>query len=193
MAPFVRQPVIDRFSREHSHTMKTLSPKARYFWPLLLILVVTDCSTKDLVVDHLANAAGPQSVFDSFVRLTLAHNPGTAFGFDIRPYVGDWARPLLIAGMSIVLAALFRIYSTVPPRARLAAAALGLAAGGAIGNVFDRIRFRAGVVDFIDVGLGNHRFWIFNVADAGITIGALLLAFTLLRAEAETPPSRPVV
>lgn len=66
-------------------------------------------------------------------------------------------------------------------------------AGGAIGNIFDRIRFRAGVVDFIDVGLGNHRFWIFNVADAGITIGALVLAFTLLRAEPETPPSRPAV
>ena len=171
--------------------MKTLSPKARYFWPLLLILFVSDCSTKDLVVEHVAGVGGPQSVIDSFVRLTLVHNPGTAFGFDIRPYVGDWARPLLIAVMSLMLVALLRIYSTVPPRARLAAAALGLAAGGAIGNIFDRIRFRDGVVDFIDVGLGNHRFWIFNVADAGITIGALLLAFTLLRAESETSPSRP--
>ena len=65
--------------------MKTLSPKARYFWPLLLILFVSDCSTKDLVVEHLADANGPQSVIDSFVRLNLVHNPGTAFGFDIRP------------------------------------------------------------------------------------------------------------
>jgi signal peptidase II len=173
--------------------MKTLPPKARYFWPLLLILFVTDCSTKDLAVEHLTDAASPHSIIDSFVRLTLAHNPGTAFGFDIRPYVGDWARPLLIVCMTLMLAALFRIYSTVPPRARLAAAALGLAAGGAIGNIFDRIRFRAGVVDFIDVGLGSHRFWVFNVADAGITVGALLLAFTLLRAEFEASASRPAV
>ena len=174
--------------------MKTVPPKARYFWPLLLILFVTDCSTKDLAVEHLTNAAGPHSVIDSFVRLTLAHNPGTAFGFDIRPYVGDWARPLLIAGMTLMPLALFRIYSTVPPRAHAwPPPRLGLAAGGAVGNIFDRIRFRAGVVDFIDLGLGSHRFWVFNVADAGITVGALLLAFTLLRAEIEASASRPAV
>lgn len=173
--------------------MMKLSPKTRYFWPLSLILFVTDCSTKDLAVEHLSDAAGPQSIVDSFIRLTLAHNPGTAFGFDIRPYVGEWARPLLIAGMSLVLLALVRVYTTVPARSRLAAAALGLAVGGAMGNIFDRIRFRAGVVDFIDVGIADHRFWVFNVADAGITVGALLLAFALLREESNVAATQSTV
>jgi signal peptidase II len=70
---------------------------------------------------------------------------------------------------------------------------LGLAAGGALGNIFDRLRFRAGVVDSIDVGIATHRFWIFNVADAGITVGALLLAFTVLREESNASGSRPAV
>jgi signal peptidase II len=173
--------------------MDAPTPKARCFWPFLLILFVTDCSTKDLVVDHLSESTGPQPIVDGFVRLTLAHNAGTAFGFDLRPYIGDWTHPLLITGMSLVLLLLFRLYGHTAPRARLAATALGLAAGGAIGNLFDRLRFHAGVVDFIDVGIAAHRFWVFNVADAGITIGALLLAFTFLRNELETSTPRPAV
>jgi signal peptidase II len=170
-----------------------ITPKARYFWPLLLILFVTDCATKDLVIERLDPAQMPQPLFDSFVRLTLVHNPGTAFGFDLRPYIGAWARPLLILGMLAILMVLLKVYSTTAPRARLTAAALGLACGGAIGNIVDRFRFPGGVVDFIDVGLGPHRFWTFNVADAGITIGAMLLAAILLRDDARGSPSRPAV
>jgi signal peptidase II len=56
---------------------------------------------------------------------------------------------------------------------------LGLAWGGAAGNLIDRIRERLGVVDFIDIGVGTVRFWTFNVADSAVTIGALLLAWVL--------------
>ncbi len=52
---------------------------------------------------------------------------------------------------------------------------------GAAGNLWDRVRSPRGVVDFIDVGLGGWRFWIFNVADVAITLGAVLLAVTLAR------------
>jgi signal peptidase II len=161
-----------------------MTPKARYFWPLLLVVFLTDCTTKDLAVAHLMVAV-PQELFDSLVRLTLVHNPGTAFGIDLRPFVGDWSRVVLIAMMLMVLAAMFRVYWRTAPRARLLGAALGLVCGGAAGNVFDRVRFPLGVVDFIDVGLQAHRFWIFNVADAAITIGAALLALVLLRENTE--------
>ena len=61
----------------------------------------------------------------------------------------------------------------------MTAAALGLVIGGAIGNVIDRIRFGA-VADFLDFnGLGFFP-WVFNVADAAITCGALLLAFDMI-------------
>jgi signal peptidase II len=167
-----------------------MTPKARCFWPLLLILFVTDCATKDLAVDRLDAASGPTPIVDSFLRLTLVHNPGTAFGFDLRPYIGDASRAVLIGSMLVVLVALLAVYRRAPTRAKLFGAALGLTAGGALGNLVDRIRFSQGVVDFIDVGIGSHRFWIFNVADAGIAVGALLLAILLLREERDASRSQ---
>jgi signal peptidase II len=138
-------------------------------------------------VNRLAPAPETQPVIDPFVRLTLVHNPGTAFGFDLRPYLGDFARPLLILGMAAILIALLRLYRAAAPQARLMAAGLGLAVGGAIGNLVDRFRNPLGVVDFIDVGIGAHRFWTFNLADAGITLGALLIAALLIREDGVRP------
>ena len=57
-------------------------------------------------------------------------------------------------------------YRRTAPDARLRAAALALVAGGAMGNLIDRLRSPRGVVDFINVGIGDARFWTFNVADA---------------------------
>jgi signal peptidase II len=164
-----------------------MTRKALYFWPLFLLLFLADCTTKNLAVEHLDPTPVPHPIVDSFVRFRLVHNPGTAFGFDIRPYVGAWSRPILVLGMTVVLLVLVRVYRGTAPRARLAAAALGLACGGAIGNIFDRLRFPLGVVDFIDVGIGTHRFWTFNVADIGINVGAVLLMLVLLREESARP------
>jgi signal peptidase II len=125
------------------------------------------------------------------VRFTLAYNPGMAFSFDIRPYVGDWARPIFILVAIVILAILARVYRRASPSARLIAVALALVAGGAIGNAMDRVRARPGVVDFIDVGVGAHRFGIFNIADAGITVGAVLLAFILMREDRESRLRQP--
>jgi len=58
---------------------------------------------------------------------------------------------------------------------------VGLLIGGAIGNLIDRVAFGY-VLDFIDIGVGNLRFWTFNIADAGISLGiVILLADTLRR------------
>jgi signal peptidase II len=57
--------------------------------------------------------------------------------------------------------------------------ALALLLGGAVGNLIDRVRWNGGVVDFIDVGIGQWRFWTFNVADSAVTVGAILLALVL--------------
>ena len=59
--------------------------------------------------------------------------------------------------------------------------ALGLAWGGAAGNLIDRFHSPQGVVDFIDIGVGDVRFWTFNVADSAVTVGALMLAWVLWR------------
>jgi len=73
---------------------------------------------------------------------------------------------------------------------RLRVLALGLAFGGAAGNLVDRIRSPQGVVDFIDIGVRDVRFWTFNVADSAVTVGAILLAWSLSREERESTAAR---
>ena len=68
---------------------------------------------------------------------------------------------------------------------------MGLVAGGALGNLVDRIRWDRGVVDFIDIGVGMTRFWTFNVADSAITVGAILLLWPT-HEEARSAPPGPV-
>lgn len=148
--------------------------KARLFWPLLLGLLLADCGTKRMAEDNLPLHA-PQEVVGDVVRFTLAYNPGAAFGID----VGSASRVVFTLLAMGALVALGLLYRSTPGTQRVQIAALGLIAGGALGNLYDRIRGAAGVVDFIDVGVGAVRFWTFNVADAGITIGAILLVLTL--------------
>ncbi len=148
--------------------------KARVFWPLLLGLLVADCGSKRIAEDSLA-LHSPHSVVGDVVRFTLAYNRGAAFGID----VGPSSRVVFTVLTLVALVALAAMYRTTTADQRVQVAALGLITGGALGNLYDRIRGAPGVVDFIDVGLGGLRFWTFNIADAGITIGAILLAISL--------------
>lgn len=154
-----------------------MTGKAAYFWPALIGLVSSDCATKYFAQTHLVPARIPHPVAGDVVRLTLIYNRGAAFGIDAGPH-GRWLLVTLSLGVLLGLAGLYHRATT---RERLLALALGLTAGGAIGNLLDRVRSPRGVVDFIDLGLGGARFWIFNVADAGISVGAVLLGLALWR------------
>jgi signal peptidase II len=110
-------------------------------------------------------------VFGDFFRLTYTHNPGAAFGINI----GEHSRLFFLALSIAALGVLGWMYRSTPRGDMLRLAALALVCGGAIGNIIDRFRYEAGVVDFIDVGFGTHRFWIFNVADSAVSVGAVLL------------------
>ncbi len=156
--------------------------KARLFWPLLLGLVLADCGAKRVAEQSLV-LHSPTDVLGDVIRFTLAYNPGAAFGLD----VGPASRFVFIALTFVALVALFAMYRSTPPDRRVQVAALALVTGGAVGNLLDRLRGAAGVVDFIDVGLGSVRFWTFNLADAGITIGAVLLALSLWTDPGATP------
>jgi signal peptidase II len=161
----------------------TWSPKARAFWPLLLSVVLSDCATKQLALNRLAPAYTPHEVLGDWVRLALAYNRGAAMGLPL----GSWARPLLAAVAVGMLGLLWLWYRRIGRRDWMTAAALGLIAGGALGNLLDRMRWDRGVVDFVDVGFGSVRFWTFNVADVGITCGAVWLAWRLGRRQSEPP------
>jgi signal peptidase II len=151
-----------------------MKKKARVFWPLLLGLLLADCSSKRIAEDTLV-LHSPHAVVGDVLRFTLAYNRGAAFGID----VGPSSRVVFTTLTIVALVALAAMYRSTPPAQRVQVAALGLITGGALGNLYDRLRGAPGVVDFIDVGVGGVRFWTFNIADAGITIGAILLAISL--------------
>jgi len=152
-------------------------PKTRLFWPILLTLLIADCTSKELAETYLAPEHVPHEVVGSVVRFTLAHNSGAAMGLSLGPY----SRIGLSLATLLALFVLGQLYVRTPATARVRAAALALVVGGAIGNLGNRLLSPSGVTDFIDVGFRSWRFWTFNLADTGITIGAALLILVLSR------------
>jgi signal peptidase II len=151
--------------------------KTRWFWPVFATVLLADCSTKELVVSAFGAVPGSHPLLGQLLRITLAYNPDAAMNFSI----GGSSRVVFGSLALLALVALFRLYHLTRSDAVLRAVALALVAGGALGNLLDRLRSAQGVVDFIDVGVGPARFWIFNIADLGVTVGALLLALVLWR------------
>jgi len=151
------------------------------FWTAAVSVVALDVVTKLLAVQYLKPARVPHRIIGNVVRFTLAFNPGAAFSMS----VGDKSR-YFFGGLAIAaLVVLWRLYRTSKGGDWVRVGALGLAWGGAAGNLIDRFRGARGVVDFIDIGVGDVRFWTFNVADSAVTIGALTLAFVLWREDRE--------
>lgn len=133
-------------------------------------ILAADILTKLWAVDALSMHQ-PVEVLGDVVRLTYTHNPGAAFGI----HVGEHSRIFFLLLGAAALVILYLLYRATPAWDRLRLAALALVAGGALGNMLDRVRYERGVVDFLDVGIGAHRWPVFNVADMAVTTGALLL------------------
>jgi signal peptidase II len=145
------------------------------FWPVASVIVIADLFTKAIAENALQPRGIPHPVAGEWLRLTLVYNPGAAFGLHLGPY-SRWIFLVL------TLAALFilgRLYMNTRPGDIWRTLAVGLVCGGAVGNLIDRIRSPLGVVDFIDVGIGDMRWPTFNVADMAVSTGAFLLAWVL--------------
>ncbi len=112
-----------------------------------------------------------------FFRLTFVGNIGVSMG--LFRASSDASRWLLVA-MTAGIAAVVAIW-IAREKQRGEVVALGLILGGALGNIIDRVRFGY-VVDFLHFFWGEHSFWVFNVADAAITGGVLLLLLRALMA-----------
>jgi signal peptidase II len=160
-----------------------VSRKAAVFWPVVLGIVVADVATKQLAVARLSPPYIPHNIVGRFVRFTLAYNPGAAFSMSL----GSASRWGFAALAVIALFALYQVYRGAARDDVLQALAVALITGGALGNLADRLRSARGVVDFIDIGTSTWRFWTFNVADTGVTCGAILLAWTLWHRGRQVP------
>lgn len=151
--------------------------KAIVFWPTFVVVFLADFATKRWAEGHLLPLYTPHSVIGETVRLTLAYNKDAAMGLSL----GQYSRIGFTLIAAAVLVALGVFYRRTPHYASGHAAGLALVAAGALGNLADRVLFARGVVDFIDIGIGTTRFYTFNVADAAITCGAVLLAILSMK------------
>jgi signal peptidase II len=152
------------------------TPRDRVFWFALLGLVIADVITKRWAERVLALHLPEESV-GHWLRWTLTYNTGAAMNLS----VGDASRVVFSTIAIVMIAYLFHLYRQAAPHERATPLALGMIAAGALGNLLDRLRHAKGVVDFIDVGTAEWRFWTFNVADIGVTCGAVLLAVLMWR------------
>jgi signal peptidase II len=174
---------------------RPVAARTAEFWILVAVIVACDAVSKALAVEHLAPRHIPHPVLGDFLRFTLAYNPGAAFGMHLGP-ASRW----IFATLSVVIVTvLLRVTADLTRISRLASIGVPIVIGGALGNLLDRIRFRDGVVDFIDIGIGDVRFWTFNIADSAVTVGAVCLVLALWKheemqereiAEADRPGTR---
>ena len=138
---------------------------------IIFLLVCFDIFSKVIANSSLLFGQSVDTVFP-FIELLLIFNSGIAFGiFDNK---GELASNLLlILTILITLYLLWMIINETKDRNKLA---LSFVTGGAIGNVLDRVN-DGSVTDFLHLKIYNYSLFVFNLADAFITIGAILIIY----------------
>jgi signal peptidase II len=151
-------------------------PDAKRWYALAGLVVLLDQLSKWIVLDRMR--FGEVIYVAPFWNWVLTYNPGAAFSF-LADQSGwqRWFFTALALGVSVWIALMLRQHS----QQKLLSLALTLVMGGALGNVIDRVRFGA-VVDFIQWHAAGLYWPAFNVADAAITVGAVLLVIEQLTA-----------
>ncbi|UCE01293.1 MAG: signal peptidase II [Candidatus Latescibacterota bacterium] len=139
------------------------------FFLIAIASVLLDQASKWIVLHHVS----PGPVFGDWVRITITHNTGAAFG------LLPGARAPFIVISVVAAVGLIWAHYLLPPSDRARRVPMALILGGNLGNLVDRIRLGA-VTDFIDVGVGSLRWPTFNVADIAVVVGALTLAGRLV-------------
>ena len=143
-----------------------------------LIAFVLDQASKWLVMRTIPMHR-PVEVIPGFFDLVNVRNRGAAFGFLNRSDI-EWQFWLFLVATLVAVAAIVVLVRGMRDEDTVLAAGLGLVLGGALGNLLDRLRFRA-VVDFLDVYWRDWHWPAFNIADSAICLGAFLACIVLCR------------
>ena len=148
-----------------------------------LAVFVADRITKTWVVENIpVGTARP--IAGDYIRIVHAQNTGAAFG--LLP-----ERTTLLSILSVVaVLAIVYYYRQIASSSWIVSATLGMQLGGASGNLLDRVA-QGYVVDFVDVGVGDIRFWAFNVADSSIVVGIVLVTAALWFEERRASATKP--
>jgi signal peptidase II len=146
-----------------------VAPHWIVFVGLAAAIVIADQLTKAWVVTNVPFGSVPLKIVGDSVRIWTVHNSGALFGL-----FGNQA--VVFAALSIGVVALIVWFHgrSVVTNGWLATLALGLLLGGAVGNLADRVRLGY-VVDFVDMGIGDLRFYTYNVADSAISVSMVVL------------------
>lgn len=147
-------------------------PNALSWLWLSALVIVLDQATKGWALSALQPAGTPHPFIPGFLNWTLAFNTGAAFSF-LADSAG-WQRWFFV-GLAIAISVALLVWlRRTDRRDWRTALPLGLIVGGALGNLIDRLH-AAQVTDFIQVFHQDWYFPVFNVADCGITVGAVML------------------
>ena len=158
------------------------SRRTRAHWALF-ICVAALALAADIVTKHLVVTGHWHGEFlGGILRITHVNNPGAAFG------LFSGGRVIFIVIKVAALAAiLYFVHSARKSEGWRFLLPLALIFSGAMGNLIDRLRGTGEVVDWLDFGMGLRRWYVFNIADACISVGAVLIVIILLLESRQKP------
>lgn len=142
-----------------------------FFIGIILVVISLDQATKIWIVHNFALHES-EMMISGFFNLTYITNNGAAFSI-LAGQPALWRQFFFVGAAGAALVFIWMAQRSFGRNSALYTASLALIAGGAIGNLIDRIRFGF-VVDFIDFFYGAYHFPAFNIADSAITVGVTL-------------------
>ncbi|MDH3537883.1 MAG: signal peptidase II, partial [Gammaproteobacteria bacterium] len=149
--------------------MNATHPQLKWLW-ISLTVIILDQATKQIAEARLVPHQ-PVNLFPYF-DWYLTYNTGAAFSF--LASAGGWQRWLFTVIAIVISAVILQWLRKLPAEETVTAISLSLILGGAIGNLIDRV-YLGHVIDYIQVWLGSYPWPAFNIADAAISVGAVML------------------
>ena len=152
---------------------------------VVIVLALFIDQFSKLIITSYSIDSFPKYIISDFLKFTYITNDGIAFG--LNPF-GDYRIILLFISIIAVLFVI-KIFLDSKGVSKLTEFGLSLIIGGALGNLIDRfltyfnLMDYHGVIDFIDIGIGDYRFYIFNFADFFISLGIILYLISFLQSK----------
>jgi len=165
--------------------MTSNRPQLKWLW-ISLLVVTLDQATKQIAESQLTphQAVNLFPYFDWY----LTYNTGAAFS--ILANAGGWQRWFISVFAVVISGVIVQWIRKLPREETLTAVSLSLILGGAIGNLIDRV-YLGHVIDYIQVWLGSYPWPAFNIADAAIFVGAVMLILSSFTEFGKTQSEKP--
>jgi len=152
---------------------------------VIFLAAAIDQISKFFIISYHNSSLFEQDIISNFLRFTYITNKGIAFG--LNPF-GQYSFILLAVSIIAVLFVV-KILIDSGHESKLTQLSLSLIIGGALGNLIDRffttfnLMSYNGVIDFIDIGIKEYRFYIFNFADFFISLGIILYLISFINSK----------